>query len=75
VRLRPDQLYHKPFPLAINVSVAEWPEDRVLRPAGQEGVALMPQVRGRGRGRGRGRVRVRVRGRVNPNQGRPHAAG
>jgi len=44
VRVRPDQLYSKPFPLAINVSVAEWPDDRVLRPAGQEGVALMPQV-------------------------------
>ena len=43
VRLRPDQLYHKPFPLAINVSVADWPDDRVLKPAGQEGVALMPQ--------------------------------
>jgi hypothetical protein len=43
VRLRPDQLYHKPFPLAINVSVADWPDDRVLKSAGQEGFALMPQ--------------------------------
>ena len=43
VRLRPDQLFRKPFPLALNVSVADWPEDRVLKPAGQDGVALMPQ--------------------------------
>ena len=47
VRLRPDQLIRKPFPLALNLSVADWPDDRVLIPAGKEGVAVVPQVRGK----------------------------